>query len=345
MSVSTMKVWELDAPGLAHLRCVRRPIPRPGPGEVLVKVGAVSLNYRDRLVIDGGLLSGPLPHPFVPASDMAGVIVETGSPARCFSVGQRVMGNFWTQWLDGAPPPEMLQHGLSLGGPLPGVLAEYVVLPEDVAVATPPSLSDLQASTLPVAALTAWFALVEAGQLAPGQTVLVQGTGGVSLFGLQFAQRLGARVIVTSRSDSKLALAERLGAWASINTRQHPAWGARAMELSGGQGVDHVLELLGGGNLAQSVEALAVGGHILQIGFLEDPDLHMPAVPLMLRRATLKGVSVGHRQAFEAMNVFIERERLQPVIDSVHSFAGLPAALAALQQGPFGKVVVQVAEH
>ncbi|WP_294990830.1 NAD(P)-dependent alcohol dehydrogenase [uncultured Stenotrophomonas sp.] len=342
MPASTMNSWELDAPGLAHLHPVQRLIPRPGPGQLLVKVGAVSLNYRDALVINGGLLPGALPRPFVPASDMAGVVVETGPGACRFDVGQRVMGNFWTQWLDGAPPLEMLQHGLSLGGPLPGMLAGYVVLDEDVAVATPPSLSDEQACTLPVAALTAWFALVEAGQVRAGQTVLVQGTGGVSLFALQFAQALGARVIATSRSDSKLARVEQLGAWATINTGQYPDWGARAMELTAGQGVDHVLELLGGDNLAQSVAALAVGGHILQIGFLQETELRMPAVPLMLRRATLTGVSVGHRRAFEAMNAFIQRERLQPVIDAVFPFADVPAAFARLQQGPFGKVVVQV---
>lgn len=339
-----MNAWELTGPGLARLRRVQRPLPTPGPGEVLVRVGAVSLNYRDALMVDGALLPGPVPAHFVPASDMAGEVVDVGEGVRRFTVGQRVMGNFWTQWLDGPPPDAILQHGLSLGGPLPGMLAEYVVLPEDVAVATPPSLSDVQASTLPVAALTAWFALVETGRLAAGQTVLVQGTGGVSLFGLQFAQALGAKVIVTSRSEAKLDRVQRLGAWAGINTSAEPEWAARAVALTEGKGVDHVLEVLGGGNLVQSVQALAIGGQILQIGFLQGRDLRVPALPLMLRCGALRGVSVGHRTSFEAMNAGIERAGIQPVIDSVHEFSDVLAAFARLQQGPFGKVVIRVNE-
>ncbi|WMD21619.1 NAD(P)-dependent alcohol dehydrogenase [Achromobacter seleniivolatilans] len=345
MTVESMRVWQLPTFGLENLELARRHVPRPGPNELLVKVAAVSLNYRDKLVINGELLPELPSMPFVPVSDMAGQVVELGSQTRRFKVGDRVMGNFWTQWLDGEPPRAMLKHGLSLGGPLPGMLAEYVVLSEEVAVAAPSSLSDEEAATLPVAALTAWFALVEAGKLRTGQTVLVQGTGGVSLFGLQFAQALGARVIVTSRSHDKLARAKALGAWAGINTVEVPAWAQAAVELTGSDGVDHVLELLGGDNLRQSVEALAGSGRIMQIGFLDDTEIRLPAIPLQLRRASLQGVSVGHRRAFEEMNQAIDQHGIKPVIDKVFSFTDAHAAFARLEQGPFGKLVIRVGDR
>lgn len=343
MTQASMKVWQLPEPGLEHLQIAERPLPQPGRNELLVKVAAVSLNYRDVWVANGGLLQAPPPMPFVPASDMVGQVVAAGADTSRFSVGDRVLGNFWTQWLEGQPPAAMLRHGLSLGGPLPGMLAEYVLLSEEVAVAAPASLSDEEACSLPVAALTAWFALVEAAPLRAGQTVLVQGTGGVALFGLQFAKALGARVIVTSRSDAKLARAKALGAWAGINTTRQPAWAQAVTELTGGAGVDHILELIGGDNLCQSVQALAGAGHILQIGFMGDAEIRMPAIPLQLRRATLRGVSVGHRRAFEQMNQAIDKHGIKPVIDQVFSFSEVPAAFERLQQGPFGKVVIRVA--
>ena len=352
MSNEMMDVWQLSAFGLQNLARARRAIPRPGPGDVLVKVAAVSLNYRDMLVVDGKLLPELPAMPFVPVSDMAGEVVECGAQVRRFRTGDRVMGNFWTQWLDGSPPAAMLKHGLSLGGPLPGMLAKYVVLPEDSLVASPRSLGDEEAATLPVAALTAWFALVEAGGLRPGQTVLVQGTGGVALFGLQIAQALGARVIVTSRSDEKLARAKALGAWGGVNTSRTPAWASAVRALmekekigeNAGPGVDHVLELIGGDNLRQSIECLAAGGNILQIGFLQDSDIRMPAIPLQLRRASLRGVSVGHRRAFDDMNRAIDLYGIKPVIDRVFPFSEAPAAFAQLAQGSFGKLVIQVGD-
>lgn len=342
MASELMSAWQLSAFGLGNLEKVRRPLPRVGPNDVLIKVAAVSLNYRDQLVINGGLLQDPPHMPFVPVSDMAGEVVGVGPQTTRWKVGDRVMGHFWSQWLDGEPPREMLKHGLSLGGPLPGMLAEYVVLHESVAVASPVSLSDEQACTLPVAALTAWFALVEAGKLRPGQTVLVQGTGGVALFGLQFAQALGARVIVTSRHDDKLARARALGAWAGINTTRTPAWAPVARELTAGDGVDHVLELVGGDNLRQSVDALAASGNILQIGFMDDTEIRLPTLALMLRRATLRGVSVGHRRAFEEMNRAIDQHRIEPVIDEVFSFDHARAAFRRLERGSFGKLVIRV---
>lgn len=343
MTNMVMTVWQLPAMGMAHLERVERPIPAPGPHELLVKVAAVSLNYRDALVINGALLPVPTPMPFVPGSDMVGEVVAAGSATTRFTPGERVLGNFWTQWLDGKPPAAMLQHGLSLGGPLPGMLAEYVVIHEDVAVAAPATLSDEEACTLPVAGLTAWFALAEAAHVRAGQTVVVQGTGGVSLFGLQFAAALGARVIVTSRSDDKLSKAAGLGAWATINTGQTPDWASAVVELTEGEGAEHILEMMGGDNLAQSVRAVAGGGNILQIGFMEDTVIRMPAIPLQLRRAALRGISVGHRRSFEDMNRAIDRLGIKPVIDRVFSFAEVPRAFTRLQQGPFGKVIIRIA--
>lgn len=337
-----MNVWQLPKMGMAHLEMTQRPLPQPGPNELLVKVAAVSLNYRDALVINGALLQTAPAMPFVPVSDMAGEVIATGEGTMRFKCGDRIVGNFWTQWLDDQPPAEMLQHGLSLGGPLPGMLAEYVVMQEAVAVRAPGSLSDEEASTLPVAALTAWFALTEAAQVRAGQTVVVQGTGGVSLFGLQFATALGARVIVTSRSDHKLSKASALGAWATINTRQMPDWARVVADLTQNVGADHILEMLGGDNLRQSVQALAGAGHILQIGFMSDTEIRMPAIPLQLRRGTLRGVSVGHRRSFEKMNLAIDAFGIKPVIDRVFSFTEAPAAFQRLQEGPFGKVVIRV---
>lgn len=213
-----MKQWQLPAFGLANLELVEVPVPEPASRELLIRVAAISLNYRDKLVVEGELLPEMPALPFVPVSDMVGEVVAVGAGVTRFGPGDRVCGNFWAHWIDGEPPAEMARHGRSLGGPLPGMLAQYVVLHEDVVVSAPTSLTDEEAATLPVAALTAWFALVEMGGLRAGQTVLVQGTGGVALFGLKIAQALGARVIVTSRSAAKLA---RAGAW-RLGIDRHP---------------------------------------------------------------------------------------------------------------------------
>jgi NADPH:quinone reductase-like Zn-dependent oxidoreductase len=314
---TAMRVWQLPAFGLDQLTLAERPIPVPGHNDLLVRVSAVSLNYRDKLVIEGRLLPDLPTMPFVPVSDMAGEVVAIGAGVTRFVAGDRVMGNFWTRWLDAEPPQEMRRHGLSLGGPLPGMLAEYVIIPEDVAVRAPSSLSDEEASTLPIAALTAWFALVETGKLKREQTVVVQGTGGVSLFGLQIANAIGARVIVTSRDDGKLERAKALGAYHVINTSRVTDWAAQALDVTGGQGADHVLELLGGDNMRQSIEALADGGRIAQIGFLSGSNITLPAVALMLRRAVIQGITVGHRHAFEDMVGAIDRYRFIPLMTPV----------------------------
>ncbi|MFA4892176.1 NAD(P)-dependent alcohol dehydrogenase [Brevundimonas sp.] len=337
----TMKRWQLPSFGLKNLELAEAPVPTPGNNELLIRVAAVSLNYRDKLVVEGKLLPDRPTMPFVPVSDMAGEVVATGAGVSRFKVGDRVLGNFWTQWIDGEPPQEMARHGLSLGGPLPGMLAEYVTLHENIAVKAPASLTDEEASTLPVAALTAWSALIETGHLKAGQTVLVQGTGGVALFGLQFAQAFGARVIVTSRSTEKLEHARALGAFGVIDTRANPDWSAAALDLTDGRGVDHVLELIGDDNISRSAAALASGGRIAQIGFMKGSEIVLSAVPMMLKRAVIQGISVGHRRAFEDMNRAIDEHVLKPVIDKVYAFKDARAAFVHLERGPFGKVVVR----
>lgn len=336
----TMRRWQLPSFGLENLEMAEAPIPSPGAREMLIRVTAVSLNYRDKLVVEGELLPDMPVMPFVPLSDMVGEVAAVGSDVSRFKAGDRVLGNFWTQWIDGAPPPEMARHGRSLGGPLPGVLAEYLVLHEDVAVLAPASLTDEEASTLPIAALTAWFALVETGPIKADDIVLIQGTGGVALFGLQIARALGARTIITSRSAAKLERAKALGASARIDISTTPDWSQAARDLTDGRGVDHVLEIIGGDNLIRSADALAAGGRIALIGFLDGQRISLPAIPMMLKRATIQGISVGHRHAFENMNRAIDEHGIRPVIDAVYSFEDARAAFGHLERGPFGKVVI-----
>ncbi|MGR2737963.1 zinc-dependent alcohol dehydrogenase family protein [Billgrantia sp. Q4P2] len=334
-----MQRWELTRYGRDHLAQVDAVVPTPQKNEILVRVSAVALNYRDKLMVENGM-GMALDAPLVPASDMAGEVVGLGPDATRFQLGDRVLSTFFPGWHEGAYHPAYAP----LGGPRPGMLAEYVVLDQEWAVSAPRSLDAIQASTLPCAALTAWFALVENGKLHAGQTVVVQGTGGVALFGLQFARAHGARVIVTSGSDNKLSRALSLGATHGINRHAMPAWGTQVQVLTGGSGADHVLELVGGNNLAQSLEALAQGGFISQIGILEGFEMTAPVGPMLQKRATLQGIGVGHRRAFEDMNAAIDHLGIEPVIDSVFAFSDLPMALERLDRGPFGKVVVRVSD-
>ena len=222
------------------------------------------------------------------------------------------------------------------------MLSEFVILHEDVAVASPASLSDEEASTLPVAALTAWFALVETGKIKSGQRVLVQGTGGVALAGLQLARAFGAQVTVLSRSEEKLQRATSLGAAHVINTRLIPEWSAHAVALNGGHGFDHILELIGGDNLHHSAHALASGGRIAQIGFLGGDKMVLSAIPLMLKSAVIQGITVGHRRALEDLCRAVEHYQIKPVVSKIYRFSDAKAAFAHLEQGPFGKIVIRM---
>jgi len=343
MTHERMAAWQMSTFGIDNLREGERTVTTPQGNEVLVRVKAVSLNYRDKLVVAGDLLPTPPEMPFVPVSDFVGEVVETGDAVRRVRAGDRVMGNFWTEWLSGPAPRGMIEHGLSLGGPMQGALAEYIVIPEHVAVKAPSSLSDVEAATLPIAGVTAWFALTESGRTADGDIVVVQGTGGVALAAAQLAKALGARVILLSRSAEKLDRVAELSPWQMIDTTRYPRWSERVRELSGGKGADHILELIGGDNLSASIEALAPGGQVSMIGFLAGAEMSLSAVPLMLKRARIQGVSVGHREAFERLVSFVGANDIHPVIDSVFAFSDAKAAFDRLDQGPVGKVVIDIA--
>jgi len=340
MQKQSMKIWELRKFGLSALAQAERPVPAPGPYELLVRMGAVSLNYRDRLVIEGRFIPD-LALPFVPASDGAGEVVAVGAGVTRFRVGDRVTGIYIPGWIDGdGSGPE--GDYVSLGGPLPGVLAEYVVFNEQAVVATPSYLTDQEASTLPIAAVTAWTALFDHARLEPGQTALVEGTGGVSIFALQLAVAAGARVIVTSSSDEKLARAKALGAADGVNYVRHPDWERQVMEITSGRGANVIIEVVGGDNVRHAAAALARNGHIALIGLIEGLSLTADIPTLLRQRGAIRGVLVGSRRSFERLNDALETTRIRPVIDKVYPFSETVAAFEHLSRGPFGKVVIDV---
>lgn len=338
---NTMQRWEISSPGLDQLVQRRVECPRPAAGEILVEVEAVSLNFRDGEVAGHGM-GVDLVFPFTPASDMAGRVVALGEGVTRFAVGERVISVCITGWIDGAPMS--WSDAPTQGGPLPGMLAQYVATPADWCVAAPVSLTPVEASTLPVAALTAWMALVELGHLHAGQTVLVQGTGGVSLFAVQLAAASGASVIVTSSSDAKLARAVALGARHGINRLDTPEWQTEVLRLTGGRGADHILEMAGGASVERSLAALVPGGRISVIGLLESDRFSLPILPLLGSRAVIAGISVGPRRALEDLVRMIDQHHIKPVIDAVYPRSQVPQAFAHLQRGAFGKIVVDVSQ-
>lgn len=329
--------WEISAFGLDNLGLTEQPIPTPKAGEVLVKVEAVSLNYRDTQVAENGMTAA-LQFPFTPASDMAGTVVAVGEGVTRFTVGERVLSTYITNWIDGNP--KAWAQMPTQGGPIQGMLAHYVTTPAEWCVRAPKNLSAVEASTLPIAALTAWMALIELGHLHAGQTVVVQGTGGVSLFAVQLAAASGAKVIVTSSSDEKIAEAIKLGATHGINRTTTPEWQTAVLELTEGRGADHVLEMAGGDNLGRSLQAVVPGGRVSIIGLLDSDELRTPIMPLLGSRASIVAVAVGPRRAMEDMVRMIDHHGIKPVIDATYSFAQVPEAFAHLNRGAFGKVVV-----
>ncbi|MGH9361886.1 MAG: zinc-dependent alcohol dehydrogenase family protein [Thermoanaerobaculia bacterium] len=335
-----MRVVELRAWGLENLVLAERPEPAPGPGQVVVRHHAASLNYRDLLLVRGQY-NPKQKLPVVPCSDGAGEVVAVGEGVTRVRVGDRVCPTFHQGWLAGEPSRERLRS--TLGSPLDGTLAERILLDGEGVVAVPEHLSDEEAATLPCAAVTAWNALVTEGGIVAGDTVLVQGTGGVSIFALQLGVLLGARVIVTSSSDAKLARARELGAWEGINYREVPAWGVRARELTGGRGVDLVVEVGGAGTFEQSLQALRPGGSLSLIGVLAGAALELRLTAIQMRMIRVQGLLVGHRDSFEAMNRAIVHHRLRPVVDRVFPLAEARAAFEHLASGAhFGKVVVRI---
>ena len=336
-----MKAWELQDFGLSHLKLVDRSTPKPGPNELLVGVSAVSLNFRDKAIVDGNYRPERTAMPLIPVSDMVGIVKQVGPGVTRFPVGARVTSHLFSRWVEGMPGPDQGDH-YCFGGPLPGGLAEFMVIHEDAAVEPPASLSDPEAATLPTAALTAWFSLVACGELEAGQTVLVQGTGGVSIFAVQIASAIGARVIATSSSDEKLDRVKALGASDGINYRKLPDWQVVARRMTSDLGVDHVLDMVGGESLNRSIEAARIGGQVTVIGFLGDQTANINLLPLMFRKTRIRGSSTGHRKAFEAMNRFLEAHAIKPVIDTVYPFLEAVDAFEHLGRGAFGKVVIDV---
>ncbi|MBV8212273.1 MAG: NAD(P)-dependent alcohol dehydrogenase [Verrucomicrobia bacterium] len=332
-----------DSFGIDSLALADVPWPKPGPGEILIKVNAASLNYRDLLVVDGVFFPN-LEFPFVPVSDAAGQVEQVGFGVTQFKPGDRVTTHFIQDWEDGPFSHALLSSGYlasSLGGPRPGILSEYVVLPERGVVPTPSYLSDEEAATLPIAALTAWESF-RLGSLKAGQTLLVQGTGGVSIFALQIAKALGARVIITSSSDDKLRRATKLGADFTVNYKTNPDWWQSAKAATDGLGVDHVVDVGGQDTLNQAIKALKPGGFISVIGILTGVECKFDVLTFLRGNMRLQSLSVGSRQSFAEMNRFLEEHQLHPVVDAVFPWSESQEAFRDLKAGKhFGKLVLR----
>jgi NADPH:quinone reductase-like Zn-dependent oxidoreductase len=334
---STMRAIEANAFALDALRLVSKPVPRPQRHEVLLRVRAASLNYRDLAVLTQNYLP-QFKAPYVPVSDAAGEVVALGEGVSRWRIGERVIPIYTQGWYDGLPTPEMRAQR-TLGAPLAGVLQEYLVVPADDLVTTPPSLTDEEAATLPIAALTAWSALAEGG-VKPGAAVLLQGCGGVSLFALQFAKAAGAFAIITSSSDEKLARAKALGADVGINYRSSPAWENDVKAMTVGRGADIVVET-GGASLPQSLAATAFGGFVGVVGFVAGYEAKIGIRQLLGPMLRVQGIAVGSRARFEAMNRAIELHHIRPVIDSRFSLAHAADAFRHMASGShFGKIVI-----
>jgi NADPH:quinone reductase-like Zn-dependent oxidoreductase len=333
-----MKTYELtDGRGLQSLVMTERPEPVPGPRELRVRLRAVSLNYRDLAILRGTY--GSFPRPFVPVSDGVGEVVAVGAEVRRFAVGDRVIPAYVPDWIRGEPTEEGTQR--RLGGPLDGLLRESACVHEDAAVAAPEHLTDAEAATLPIAGVTAWHALFTAGSVGPGDTVVVQGTGGVSLFALQLARMAGARVLVTSRSPAKLERAVALGAAAGISTHAGPEWEAQVLALTGGRGADHVVDVVGGEGVGRSIAAARVGGTVSLVGFLESATVSFDLTRALRRVVRLQAVSTGSRDELEALGRALAVHGVRPVVDRMFPFDQAPEAFEHLARGShLGKVVI-----
>jgi NADPH:quinone reductase-like Zn-dependent oxidoreductase len=335
-----MRVWEIqNSYGIDNLHLAERPVPAPGKGEIVVAMKAASLNYRDLMTVQG--MAGGFPLPLVPFSDGAGTVEAVGEGVTRVGVGDKVCPLFFQSWLDGPVTAESRYR--PLGGPLDGVLQQHMLLDAEGVSKFPEHLSFDEAATLPCAGLTAWRAVTIEAPVKPGDTVLVQGTGGVSIFALQFAKALGANVIATSSSDEKLERAKALGADHLINYKTTPDWGRKAVELTGGRGVDVVVEVGGENTLSQSFDAARVGGHIVVIGVLGGWASPIMIPVVFSKNLHIHGISVGSRAQFDDMAAHIAKWKMKPVVDQVFPFGELPSALRLMQAGGhFGKIAVEV---
>ena len=327
--------------GIDALVKIERPVPKPAHRQVLVKVLACSLNYRD-LAIAHGTYRMPVRDNIVPLSDGAGEVIEVGDGVRTVKPGDKVAGNFFQRWSAGEPGADT--HQSALGGGIDGMLAEYVVLEEEGTVKLPDHLSIEQGAALPCAGVTVWHAMIEHARLVAGSTVLLQGTGGVSILGLQLAKAMGLRVIITSSSDAKLERAKALGADHGINYKTTPEWQQAALDLTAGRGVDCVVEVGGAGTIARSFGALRVGGKIGLIGNLSGPPTELNPGLILAKRANTQGISVGSTAMFNAMNRAIAANAIRPVIDKVFDFDDTQDAYRYMASGAhFGKIIIRIA--
>jgi NADPH:quinone reductase-like Zn-dependent oxidoreductase len=336
-----MKVYEIPkgATKVEELRKGERPDPKPGPSDVLVRIRAAALNYRDHAIITGKYRYN-FDRDTIPCSDGAGEVVAIGTSVTRFKPGDRVIPSFFQVWIDGAPP----RNRAALGAPLDGTLAEYIALHEDGLVAMPKSLSFEEAATLPCAGPTAWNALMTVGtRIKPGDSVLCIGTGGVSMFALQFARVAGARVIVTSSSDEKIARAKTFGASDGVNYKTHPYWEKEVLKLTSGRGVDCVIENGGIGTLARSFACVAWGGKVALIGVLAGSEGNANPHELMFKSASLHGIGVGSRASLEQLIQAIEVNRIKPIVDTVFPFDRAAEAFRLQASGNFlGKIAITI---
>ena len=334
-----MRAYRLtSSPGGFRLDLRHETAPQPGPGQAVIRVRAVSLNYRDLVMRKGQY--GSAAENKIPCSDGAGDIVAVGDGVTRVRVGDRVAGIFMQRWISG--PPTLDAHRSALGGDLDGMLAEQVVLNEQGLVKLPDYLSFEEGATLPCAAVTAWHALVERGNLQAGQTVLVLGTGGVSMFAAQIATAMGASVIATSGSPDKIARLREMGFGSTINYKETPDWDKSVRSMTGSRGVDHIVEV-GGNTIEKSLKAVAVGGHIAQIGVVAGRDLGMNPFSLVLKNIMMNGIYVGSRDHFEKMNAFFAANQIRPVISDHFGFEDADDAFGCLEAARhFGKIVIRV---
>ena len=315
------------------------PEPVAGPGQVVFKLRAASLNFRDLLMVEGRY-NPRQPLPLIPLSDGVGEVTAIGAGVSRVKVGDKIAGNFSQKWISGEPARAKLSA--SLGGPIDGMLAESRVLDQEGVVHVPEHLTDEEAATLPCAGLTAWNALINTGRLKPGEVVLLQGTGGVSIFALQFAKAAGARVIITSSSDEKLERTKALGADEVINYKTTAEWDKRAKELTAGVGADHIIEVGGAGTFNKSLRAIRIGGRISVIGNLSGNVTEVNLISILMQNICVQGMLVGNRDGFEAMNRAIALHRIRPVIDRVFSFEEAPEAFKYMSSGShFGKICIR----
>jgi NADPH:quinone reductase-like Zn-dependent oxidoreductase len=335
-----MRVFQVEGEwGMDHLKLSQRPEPQAGPGQVLVRMKASSLNFRDLVVPERGYGSYTGTLPLIPVSDGVGTVCEVGSGVRRVAVGDRVCPTFFQNWLGGEPDLERLSQ--SLGGPIDGTMTDIMCLSEQGVVKVPDYLTDTEASSLPCAALTAWSALTTVSTVKVGDRVLIQGCGGVALFAVQFAKLLGAHVTVITSNEERMTRVQQLGADAAINYCSVPDWAKATRDITLGRGYDLIVELGGEKTLPQSLRCIRPGGTIAMIGILSGSSMATSLGLIITRQVRLQGVTVGHRDGFEAMIRAMDQHQVRPVVDRVFDFAELKEAMAYLKSGAqFGKVCI-----